>query len=314
MFLQHISAAFKIKENKVPFLYETDKGYFSTSLLTESRYQYDLYLTDIELTRFLSDYEIFEIEYIDGYKFRKAPSEYRMQYVDHFYDEKKRWPDGSYNRQAAKDMLNSVTGKFGASPDRSKAVPYRNAQGALHYHYEKLKENYRDALYIPTSIWITAYGRLLITGIANANYDRLLYIDTDAVHLIGFDLPLGIGVSKQLGDVKLEKAAIDCRYFGTKSYSLLIPASAWLWNYGECHKIINYCSRPSIKLKPQVGTIIIKMSGINSPMIYDGSRLRGIKSLSDFDGKKTITIMSHKARIVRGGTMIEDVMIEKRLG
>jgi hypothetical protein len=48
--------------------------------------------------------------------------------------------------------------------------------------------------------------------------DRLIYMDTDSLHITGCDIPKDIPISTELGDFKIEEEFIKAKYIGIKNY------------------------------------------------------------------------------------------------
>lgn len=319
LYLIHVQAVFKLKDGKVPFLYSHDGTIGGDGLLTEKLEMYDLWITSMEYKRFMSNYEVYYIEYIGGYYFRGRVIPELVQYVK-FWADKKRDATTPFDRQEAKDHLNTISGKWGASPERMKYTPYLDDNNALRYKGEPMAERYFDALYIPLSIFILAYARLFITYYANKNYDRLLYIDTDSLHLIGHevgkDLPIGI----EIGQLKLEHDAVASRYFGVKSYALEEKISLTFAIKGlpkKSYDLDTFTNTSKCLETYALGRktrIVVKMSGLHEPRLYEAGKEVNITKLEDLDGAKYIDFKVKRAKIVEGGTIICDQIIRKKLG
>ena len=73
-------------------------------------------------------------------------------------------------------------------------------------------------MYCPVAIYTTAYARKRIVTEAQKLYDRLLYIDTDSLHLLDDDIS-GLDVdNKRLGALKLESKFMRAKYLRPKCY------------------------------------------------------------------------------------------------
>ena len=72
--------------------------------------------------------------------------------------------------------------------------------------------------YLPIAIFITSIARYLIVDNALDVYDRLIYIDTDSLHLVGREIPDICDISDKLGDYKIESVFARAKYLGIKTY------------------------------------------------------------------------------------------------
>ena len=109
------------------------------------------------------------------------------EYIDKLYAIKAQaTKDGNKGlRQIAKDMMNSLSGKFGLRPEVQEKIPYYD---------EKLRS-------------------------AQKNYDRFIYMDTDSLHLAGTELPDNLDIdSTKLGWWDLEKTWVRGYFIRAKTY------------------------------------------------------------------------------------------------
>jgi hypothetical protein len=77
----------------------------------------------------------------------------------------------------------------------------------------------RDPLYIPIASFITAYARQTTIQAVQANYERFVYCDTDSIHLIGDEDPVGVPVHQSdLGAWKHEFIIKQGKFLRAKCY------------------------------------------------------------------------------------------------
>ena len=182
LYIQHLEAAFVLKENHVPTVQVKENLSFRENEYLEEVYEpVELYMTNVDLDLFFENYDIIEINYIDGYKFRQMAGIFD-KYIDFWYDYKKSATirKDAIGRLLAKLMLNNLYGKFGSNTNATKQTFFIDNG--------KLKHNYitdtKKGVYVPIAAFITSYARKeLIEAIVN-NYDRFCYCDTDSIHLL----------------------------------------------------------------------------------------------------------------------------------
>lgn len=198
LFIQHIKCDFEIKEGYIPCI----QVKYLPMMFKENEYIkdtdgeiIDLYLTNVDLEMFMEHYHVYNLEYIDGWKFAQKKGVFK-RFIDKFMYIKTH-SDGAI-KQLAKLMLNSLYGKFGTNPKVTGKVPYlKEGSGANGFSLPKDEEGkvideYKDPVYLPMGIFITSYARHITISTAQKCYDRIIYCDTDSIHLEGLDIPEAI--------------------------------------------------------------------------------------------------------------------------
>jgi hypothetical protein len=87
-------------------------------------------------------------------------------------------------------MLNSLYGKFASNPDVTGKVPYLKDNGANGFTLGE--DESKDPVYTAMGVFITSYARDYTIRTAQSVYDRILYCDTDSIHIKGTDIPEAI--------------------------------------------------------------------------------------------------------------------------
>lgn len=128
LYIQMISCSFEIKENKIPNIQIKDnKFYFKENeYLTSSNNEIViLTLTNIDLKLFFEQYNVYDLEFIAGWKFRSISGLF-TKYIDKWIEIKNKATveKNSGQRTLAKLMLNSLYGKFATSLDCQSKIPY----------------------------------------------------------------------------------------------------------------------------------------------------------------------------------------------
>lgn len=218
LFIQMIIADFKLKERHLPTLQLKHSMQFSpTEYLKDSEGQMvPLVLTNIDLKLFKEHYEIYDIKYARGWKFKQSNimfDKYIKKWMKIKYDSGVSKNYGMKN--IAKLFLNSLSGKFGTSKSVASKIPYMNGDKL---GFTVTEEKMQDGVYLPVSIFITSIGRYKTISTAQKLYDRFLYSDTDSIHLRGWEEPDVEIDDNKLGCWKIEAKYDKAKYLRAKTY------------------------------------------------------------------------------------------------
>lgn len=150
-----------------------------------------LTLTNVDLKLFLEQYDVKNMEYYYGWKFK---SKYGMfkEYIDKWITRKNNAAiEGNKGqRTLAKLMLNSLYGKFATSLTAKAKNPYLLDDIVK---YEIGDEEDKKGLYLPVGSFVTAYARnkTIRTSQAIKDYsikkygeNKYVYSDTDSIHCL----------------------------------------------------------------------------------------------------------------------------------
>lgn len=147
-----------------------------------------LTLTNIDLKLFLEHYEVYNLEYIDGWKFKSIKGMFK-EYIEKWISKK---IEASKNknlgqRTLAKLQLNSLYGKYATSLEVQSKIPYLE-DDIVHYRLSEKED--KDGLYLPVASFITAYARDITIrtsqkikeySINKYGKDMYIYSDTDSI-------------------------------------------------------------------------------------------------------------------------------------
>lgn len=216
LYICHITADFKLKAKGIPCIQiKNSMRFIATEYVTDTDGFVELWLTSIDLELLFTNYDIIDINFIDGYKFHSKAGMFK-DYVEHFMEIKARTKGGE--RALAKLMMNGLSGKFAKNPDVTGKVPVYDAESDTVKLLPGEKE-IGKSIYVPVTAFITAWARWNILTSAAACYDRFLYADTDSLHLLGTEIPEGIEVHEsKLGCWKLESTFTSAKYLHAKCY------------------------------------------------------------------------------------------------
>ena len=172
----------------------------------------EVWLTNFDLELVIINYNV-EITPIEYYYFDKVEGCFN-NFIDTNYEVKK--TSRGAKRQIAKLNLDSLYGRFGIKIGRHKTMPIIE-DGVLKFvNSEVLKDN--TIRYLPMAIFITSIARYLIIRTALEIIDRVVYIDTDGIHIVGDDIPDVFDIGKELGEWKIEAEFNRAKYIGLKTY------------------------------------------------------------------------------------------------
>ena len=192
LYIQRLTCSFKIKKGKIPTIQIKHSRFVDNEYLTDSGNEpVALTLTSIDLKLFLEQYDVWDLRYESGWKFKGMRGLF-TDYIDKWIKVKN---DATISgnkgmRQVAKIMLNSLYGKFATSLDVQGKIPYLEDDIVKYKLGEKEK---KDGVYLPMGAFITAYARdkTIRTSQAIKDYstkkygiDMYCYSDTDSVHTL----------------------------------------------------------------------------------------------------------------------------------
>ena len=255
LYIQMLTCAFELKENKIPTIQIKNSREFIANeyLETSNGELITLVLSNIDLKLFLEQYNVYELTYECGWKF-KAMNGIFTEYIDKWIKVKNEATISGNKgmRSLAKLMLNSLYGKFATSLDIQSKIPYLE-NGIVKYYLSEKEQ--RNGLYLPIGIFITSYARektirtsqaIKDYSIKKYNKDMYIYSDTDSIHTL-----LPIEELKQfceiddveLGKWKHEASFTKARFVRQKCYLELIDGEVKITCAGmpkECYKYVEW--------------------------------------------------------------------------
>ena len=227
LFVQMFTCKFKVKEKHLPTI-QIKHGYFfqpneyiTTTYDDKLKCYKDctMCLTSVDLQLFFDQYDVFDLQYHSGYKFKVATGIFH-RYIDYWISEKiQATKDGNKpQRTIAKLMLNSLYGKFAMKTEAKSKQPYLDPDQDV-IKYRTLLPDTREGLYLPIGCFVTAYARNKTIRSAQSVYDRFVYADTDSLHLLGTELPKNLDIDPyKLGAWKHESSPTRARFIRQKTY------------------------------------------------------------------------------------------------
>ena len=190
LFIQRLTCSFKLKPGKIPTIQIKHSRFVDNEYLEDSGIEpVALTLTSVDLKLFLEQYDVWDLHYESGWKFKGMRGLFTT-YIDKWIKVKNESTISGNKgmRQVAKIMLNSLYGKFATSQDVQEKYPYIDERGII--KYELSEKTQKDGLYLPIACFITAYARdktirtsQSITDYSLKKYgeDKYIYSDTDSI-------------------------------------------------------------------------------------------------------------------------------------
>ena len=237
LFIQRMSCSFKIKKGKIPSIQlKHTLGFMPTEYIEDTGGEIvSLTLTSVDYKLFFSQYDVSDITYHDGYKFKRLKGIF-TNYINYWTNKKieAKKNNNTALYRIAKLLLNSLYGKFGLNPRVRSKYPCLDDIGRV--KYKLYPEEIRDSIYCPVASFITAYSRydIITTSQAIRDYslktygeDYYIYSDTDSIHMIKLSDEELAKIIKmddyKLGYYKKESEAVRGIYIRQKCYMEVSP-------------------------------------------------------------------------------------------
>lgn len=230
LYTQMLRCQFRLKKGKIPTI-QIKHGYdFRGSEYLENSGDTEvvLCLNSVDLEMFLDHYDVFNIEYLSGWKFKSDKGLFK-DYIDKWSTNKIQAKEtGNHGLYLiSKLFLNSLYGKFGTSTTIKEKIPYLDHDKKVRYKDSGAK--HRDGVYIALASFVTSYARKVTITSAQKIMDdynsgksniEFLYADTDSLHLKSDDFSLpDLDIDPvRLGAWKYESKFNKARFLRQKCY------------------------------------------------------------------------------------------------
>jgi hypothetical protein len=218
----------KLKPDHVPCIQLKGSSIFSAAeYVTEVNEPFTQMVTDVDWALYNDHYDITVLSWNDGWKFKAIRGMFDT-YIDKWSKVKAESKGGA--REIAKLHLNSLYGKFASNPNITGKVPILE-DGRV--RLVRGKDKRKPPIYTAVGVFVTAYSRDMTIRAAQANYNEFVYADTDSLHLVGSDFPVGLTSAwegclngldihpSRLGAWKFEYEFKEAHYIRPKSYLCL---------------------------------------------------------------------------------------------
>ena len=202
LFIVSVTFTAKLKPGHVPCIQVKGTSLFlATEYQTHIKEPVTLSCTNVDLELWQEHYDLDILSYNGGWRFHGVSGLF-CDYIDKWMEIKMK--ETGALRELAKLMLNSLFGKFGTNPNVTPKIPVFDGETDT----VKLvlgPDDKKDPIYTAMSVFITAYARTVTIRSAQANYDTFAYADTDSLHLLSTEPPVGLEVDNhKLGAWKKE--------------------------------------------------------------------------------------------------------------
>ena len=153
LYIQMITCSFEIKKNKIPTIQIKNSYFMANEYLESSNNEIVcLVLTNVDLKLFLEQYNVYDLKYISGWKFKSKRGIF-TEYIDKWITRKNEatLSGNKGQRTMAKLMLNALYGKFATSLDVQSKMPYLTDDGVVHYSLTEKEQ--KDGIYLPMRLF-----------------------------------------------------------------------------------------------------------------------------------------------------------------
>lgn len=214
LYIIEIEADFELKPNYRPTILQ--KSFLATKqkyIRTTDGIMKKLVLTNVDFELFLKHYNIYDIKFNGGYKFKGSNALFKT-FIMPLYKGKK--TSKGAKKQLYKLLLNSFYGKFAMEPEhysRSAILDVDRINFKLNDEIEQ-----GDPVYTAVASFTTSYARAYLFECIQKNYNHFVYCDTDSIHLTAPAVDLWLD-EHELGALKVEKQFITAKYVAQKCYA-----------------------------------------------------------------------------------------------
>lgn len=220
LFIANITFTAVLKPDHIPVIQVKGSHRFTaTEYQKEILDPIQMMVSSVDLELWQEHYDL-DIHAYDGAWMFKAERGMFTEYIDKWMEVKRTSTGGM--RALAKLFLNALYGKYATNPDVTGKIPVMEDDVVRMVMGE---EETRDPVYTAMGVFITSYARAVTIRAAQMNYDVFAYCDTDSLHLLVDEHPLGLEIDKhKLGAWKHEYDFTEALFVRAKTY---IEKKAW---------------------------------------------------------------------------------------
>jgi hypothetical protein len=229
LYFQIFSCQFELKPDYIPMLQIKHNVFSDTEYLHDSGEERPtLCLTSVDLELFFEHYNVYNITWQGGWKFRGSTVLFD-QFIDKWMEVKE---EATMNGNAGmrtipKFFMNNIYGKLSTNPSVQSKIPYIENDIVK---YKLGEEERREGIHIACGAFITAYARQktiksaqkIRTAFAKGESDiDIIYCDTDSLHCVSPRklLPEGLDIHpSRLGAWKHEGTFERAKFLRRKTY------------------------------------------------------------------------------------------------
>jgi hypothetical protein len=307
LYTQMIKCQFELKKGKIPTIQIKHSMFFRGNeyLTSSDGLEETLCLNSVDLKLFFEHYDVYNLQYISGWKFRGTKGLF-VDYIDKWSNAKiQAKKDGNHGLYLiSKLFLNSLYGKFGTDNKVKSKIPYME-DGIVKYKYGEVEE--KDGIYVAMASFITSYARLKTISAAQKITDdynsgkskiQFVYADTDSLHCVSdnFELPAGLDIDPtKLGAWDHESNFNRAKFLRQKCYIENHIISEEDYNKGIKGE------ESFLYTKDSEGFYKLKITVAGMPAgCYPEVTFNNFKIGASYSGKK-------QPKIVEGGVILRDI-------
>lgn len=218
LYIMKVRCEFKLKPGYVPTIQlKKNPRYKPNEYIIKSDGREVMYVTNLDWELIQEHYYIDDLEIVEGWKF-KSHVGFFTDYIDKWMIMKtEHSEEKGALYELAKLMLNNLYGKFATNPDKTGKKSFLKDDGSTGFEPEA--DKIEDPIYLPMGLFITSWARYTTISAVQSCYDRIIYCDTDSMHLVGTEQPTTIDVTKsELGTWSLDDTFSSSKYLRQKTY------------------------------------------------------------------------------------------------
>lgn len=216
LFIQEFYCSFKLKANRPAIAQQ--KAFFKDIEYMEEGFMQHMHMTSIDLELFFECYDVTDFVPLRGMAFR-CHRGFFDNYIDGWMavKEEATKTGNKAMRQISKLFLNSLFGKFSTDTKSFVNVPYLDEKTGI-VKYKTVEGQQKQVQYTAMSAFITSYARQTLVHAMIQEWDRLVYVDTDSIHLKGWERPNLYIDDVELGAWKIEGYWTSGKFIKNKAY------------------------------------------------------------------------------------------------
>lgn len=246
LWIGQVRFEFELKPDHIPTI-QLKKGFTDLAigqhLETSNGKCVVMTVTNVDWELITEQYDVYNVEWFGYYQFRASNVMFKT-FCDMWSTRKEiATKNGDHlMRMISKMIPNNLSGKFATNPTMTRKIPFPGKSGIW---FKTVKEDTEKTIYSAVSCFITAYARKIVVRAGQANYNRVIYFDTDSMHLEGLEPPEGIKLNNiKTGSWKTENVFEKGRYITTKCYLLARHISE---NHVSLKRVISGADKDIIK-------------------------------------------------------------------
>lgn len=216
LFIQEFYCSFKLKANRPAIAQQ--KAFFKDIEYMEEGFMQHMHMTSIDLELFFECYDVTDFVPLRGMAFR-CHRGFFDNYIDGWMSVKEEATKAGNKamRQISKLFLNSLFGKFSTDTKSFVNVPYLDEKTGI-VKYKTVEGQQKQVQYTAMSAFITSYARQTLVHAMIQEWERLVYVDTDSIHLKGWERPNLYIDEVELGAWKIEGYWTSGKFIKNKAY------------------------------------------------------------------------------------------------